>query len=204
MSGGDVGAAEAAQDSRGVVWCRPAEWPAAVAGEACLDDRVLVEKKAEDAKLKELISAKNWVALSTAFPSRLGSPLTVWAPADGKGADVDAQINDAATLLLTDPETGSASVTIHGLAVVTAAEGSVMAQTVRNMLLFIHDVRSHVLVEGANTGDAGSRAEAVENAVATWPTYVRRVTDHCRAKLLLDPQLPALPQFAQDGTLREQ
>jgi hypothetical protein len=58
-----------------------------------------------------------------------------------KHVDVDAQINDAATLLLTDPETGSASVTIHGLAVVTAAEGSVMAQTVRNMLLFIHDVR---------------------------------------------------------------
>lgn len=69
-----------------MVWCCPAEWPAAVEGEGCLNDRVLVEKKAEDDKLRELVAARGWVPHIAAVPARLGVPVTVWAaPESGAG-----------------------------------------------------------------------------------------------------------------------
>mmetsp|Transcript_17582 Transcript_17582/g.45012 ORF Transcript_17582/g.45012 Transcript_17582/m.45012 type:complete len:207 (-) Transcript_17582:45-665(-) len=197
--------------SRTVVWCCPAEWPAAVEGEGCLNDRVLVEKKAEDDKLRELVAARGWVPHIAAVPARLGVPVTVWAaPESGAGEGEEAEAegsapndhNAAATLLLTDPETGIPAVAIRGMALVSAKSGPLMAQTVRNMLLFMDSLRSQVLGRDSAAGSP-PRSQAVETAIAAWPSFVRQVTAHCRATLLLEPQVPSLPQLTSDGALLE-
>ena len=70
------------------MWCRPVTWEQCFDGEGMLNKDAMVEKKAENDKLQELIQAKGWVKHESPIAERLGMPLAVWAaptPTEAKG-----------------------------------------------------------------------------------------------------------------------
>eukprot|EP00873_Tetraselmis_striata_P011885 jgi/Tetstr1/432149/TSEL_021606.t1 len=181
-----MGSSSAEECSRTVVWCCPAEWPAAVEGEGCLNDRLRcrlgLASRSPCGRLRRVAPEKAKRPRPRAAP-----PTTIMPPPQ---------------LLLTDPETGIPAVAIRGMALVSAKSGPLMAQTVRNVLLFMDSLRSQVLC-GDSAAGSPPRSQAVETAIAAWPSFVRQVTAHCRATLLLEPQVPSLPQLTSDGALLE-